>query len=72
MLGGDGMTNTNDCIEKMHKIEDFLRVLDFYSIKYQKTKKGYKIVCPFHQDKDPSLHITEKNGKTRKTQSFLF
>ena len=29
-----------------------------------RSKKGYKIVCPFHQDKDPSLHITEKNGKT--------
>lgn len=52
-----------DCAEKIHGLEDFLRILDFYGIEYSKDSSGYKTNCPLHQEKTPSFYVTEKNGK---------
>lgn len=40
-------------------IETILSRLD----KVKKTHSGYKACCPVHKDKNPSMVITEKNGK---------
>ncbi len=30
---------------------------------FNRNNNSYKILCPFHDDKNPSLHINHKNGK---------
>lgn len=40
-------------------LERFLERLE----KVRKSGKGYRACCPVHNDKDPSMSITEKDGK---------
>lgn len=40
-------------------LEAFLKRLE----RVRKSGKGYRACCPVHKDKDPSMSITEKDGK---------
>jgi len=40
-------------------LERFLKRLE----RVRKSGKGYRACCPVHKDKDPSMSITEKDGK---------
>lgn len=40
-------------------LEAFLERLE----RVRKSGKGYRACCPVHKDKDPSMSITEKDGK---------
>ena len=40
-------------------LDQFLKRLE----RVRKSGKGYRACCPVHKDKDPSMSITEKDGK---------
>jgi hypothetical protein len=40
-------------------LDQFLKRLE----RVRKSGKGYRARCPVHKDKDPSMSITEKDGK---------
>lgn len=48
-------------IEDLKQKADIVSVIEHY-IEVKKSGSNYVCVCPFHDDKNPSMHINEKKG----------
>ena len=44
---------------------DIVRVIEGYGVTLKKTGQDHVGLCPFHQDKKPSLHVTQAKGLFR-------
>lgn len=50
-------------LKRAYDGEDFAKVLLFYGVIDTVTASDFNIVCPFHEDVNPSMRITLNNGK---------
>ena len=57
--------------KQIQATENFLDVLNFYSIHYKKENNYYKASCPLHDEKTPSFFVYQEGDKA-KILSTLF
>ena len=57
-LEGDIMNDIKDVVEQIKNRCDIVSLISEY-IQVIKTGNTYKALCPFHQEKTPSFHISE-------------
>lgn len=48
--------------EQIKRTTDIVAVVERYGIELKKTGKDHVGLCPFHEDKRPSLHVTASKG----------
>jgi DNA primase catalytic core len=52
----------NPDFEHIKKTTDIVRVVESYGIALRKVGADHVGLCPFHEDKKPSLHVTQSKG----------
>ena len=52
------MRISEDKIQEINEAVDIVDLVNSYGIKLQKAGKGYKGLCPFHEDTNPSFHVS--------------
>ena len=55
----------NPDFERIKKTTDIVRVIESYGVTLKKTGLDHVGLCPFHDDKTPSLHVTPSKGLFR-------
>ncbi|WP_455539527.1 CHC2 zinc finger domain-containing protein [Terrisporobacter sp.] len=50
-------------IQEISSLDSLKKVMESYNISFKKDSSGYYTKCMFHNDKTPSLRITEMGGK---------
>ena len=48
--------------ERIKATTDIVRVIEGYGVALKKTGQDHVGLCPFHDDKKPSLHVTPAKG----------
>ena len=56
------MTYSKETIEQVKSASSLVDVAARLGLKLVKKGKGYKALCPFHEDKNPSLSINDNKG----------
>lgn len=52
-------------VKQIQATENFLDVLNFYSIHYKKENNYYKASCPLHDEKTPSFFVYQEGDKAK-------
>lgn len=52
----------NKLNEDIKTLNELKIVFEYYNIKLEKKGKNYVCCCPFHDDNNPSMNLTEKDG----------
>lgn len=48
--------------DQIKKTTDIVRVVESYGVALKKVGQDHVGLCPFHEDKNPSLHVTQSKG----------
>jgi DNA primase len=52
----------NPDFDHIKKTTDIVRVVESYGVALKKVGADHVGLCPFHEDKKPSLHVTQGKG----------
>lgn len=66
-LGGRKTLKTKDFFREIEKDQvkaeiDIVSLFEYFGTSLEKKGKGYKGLCPFHEDKNPSLSVDKEKG----------
>ena len=50
---------------EIKRTTDLVRVIESYGVELRKVGNDHVGLCPFHEDKKPSLHVTPGKGLCR-------
>jgi DNA primase len=56
-MGMDAVRIDDETIERVRKAADIIEVIGEY-VQLRKSGRGYQGLCPFHQEKTPSFHVS--------------